>query len=564
MTVLQIKNLSINFSGNPILTDVSATLGAGDRVGIVGPNGSGKTTLIRAVMGETQPDGGSVDWVKRPRVGYVPQRWDPPLGLTPMQLVGYEHAAMLGRSGIGRPAWDRPCSDLSGGERTRLLLARAFSNNPEALVMDEPTNHLDIAGIEWLEKTIRGFSGAVVVVSHDRFFLDSVATRIWELRDGRLAAFSGGYSAYRERLREQQANETKEYAKWQRRIRELATEISNRRQWYEKAHDDAGKNDFLRRKAKKHARQFLAKERMLEKTVAAKPDVRRPDVAVKVTVDHAGHRTRTILRASELGFWFDGGRRLLDRVAVSLGPHDKVGLIGPNGSGKTTLLRVLLGELHPREGTVWVNPAARIGYLTQMLDDLDLERSTVDNVRDRTGLLPAEARNLLGRMGITGDTQLQSLNTLSMGERTRVAISCLCFGRYDVLVLDEPTNHLDANARDCVEQALSSFPGALTIATHDRYFLDSVCNVIWSIEGGKVRTFKGNYSEFRDEGAREGSDLSAADAAARELAIQAEMAYLVSKISVERDTSAKADLETRYGAALEKLREIREKKAREV
>jgi ATPase subunit of ABC transporter with duplicated ATPase domains len=225
-------------------------------------------------------------------------------------------------------------------------------------------------------------------------------------------------------------------------------------------------------------------------------------------------------------------------------------------SDPPTLIRLLLGDIEPKVGSVWLNPDVRTGYLSQMLGELDPSRSTADNVRDRTGLLPVEARNLLGRMGITGDTQLQALGTLSMGERTRVAVSCLCFGRYDALVLDEPTNHLDANARDCVEEALVSFPGALLVATHDRFFLDRVCNMIWSLESGRVRVAQGGYTQFKQEGTRTETPAEADDAM-RELGLQTDMAYLVSRISASRDAADKADLERQYTAALEKLKALR-------
>ncbi|MGE5580475.1 MAG: ABC-F family ATP-binding cassette domain-containing protein [Bacillota bacterium] len=592
MTVLQVRNLSISFQGTPILNDVSSVLGTGTKAGLVGPNGAGKTTLLRTILGQIQPDQGSVDWIGNPRIGYVPQKWEPGAGATPLDVLGYEKAPVLGRFGISRSLWDQPCSNLSGGERTRLLLARAFSLDPEALVLDEPTNHLDIPGIEWLEKTVKEFPGSVLVVSHDRTFLDAVATEIWELRDTRLATYTGGYSAYQERLREMRANEAREYAKWQRRVRELTIEVADRRMWYAKAHDDAGKNDFYRRKAKKHARQFKAKETMLERAMAEKPDVRRPEMALKASVDHAGHRTRTILRASDLEFSYAGASvgipsgaaaaRLIDAtdrpiaagITVSLGPKDKAGLIGPNGSGKTTLIRLLLGELQPQKGVVWRNPECRVGYLSQMLDELDSELGVTDNVRRVTGLTAGEARNLLGKMGIMGDTQLQPVGTLSMGERTRVAVSCLCFGKYDALILDEPTNHLDANARDCVEQALTSFPGSLLVATHDRYFLDRVCNTIWSLENGKVRAVRGNYTAYREELARVGRSpaqgatgtratpaLMEPDLAMKELGLETEIAYLVSRITAARTPAEKEDLEQQYRTTLEDLKRLRNARA---
>jgi ATPase subunit of ABC transporter with duplicated ATPase domains len=580
VTVLRIRELSLSYQATPVFEDVSATLGAGNRIGIVGPNGSGKTSLLRVILGEIAPDRGTVDWVRKPRIGYVPQRPEFSESETPLDLIGYDRTPLLGQCGVGRGLWDQACRELSGGEKTRTLIAVALSSDAEVLILDEPTNHLDIPGIEWLEKTVRGFAGTVLAVSHDRVFLDAVSTGIWELRDRRLMTYSGGYSAYIRTVGQEQAARAREYAKWQRRVRELAAEVRDRRQWFEKAHDDAGKDDFLRRKAKKHARQFKAKEAVLEKTLAREPQVRRPDRGLAVSIAHAGHRTRTVLRTSDLGFWYEASsgtpaqgpvpgpagprpiRRIVDSATLSLGPKDKVGLIGPNGAGKTTLIRLLLGELQPKSGTVWRNPEVRIGHLSQMLAELDHGSSAAGNVSKATGLSVADARSLLGRMGITGDTQLEADGTLSMGERTRVAVCCLCFGAFDALVLDEPTNHLDVTARESVEQALSSFPGAIIVATHDRYLLDRVCNTIWSISGGGLAISKGNYSEFRGHGDRSpkaDADSENADDAARRLALQADLAYLASKIAAARDAGVRADLELEYASVLGRLKALREK-----
>lgn len=569
MTVFQVKDLHLSFQGARVFEDICVTLGAGQRVGIVGPNGSGKTSLIRAILGEVAPDRGSVDWALKPRIGYVPQKWVLDEAKTPLQLAGYEKSAFLGQCGIGRHLWDSPCSTLSGGERTRLLIALALSGDPGLLVLDEPTNHLDIPGIEWLEKTIRRFPGAALVVSHDRFFLDAVVDRIWEVRDGRLKTYQGGYSSYARAAREERARQSKEHANWEREVADLKQEIVDRRQWFEKAHRDAGNNDFLRRKAKKHARQFLAKETALARLMDAEPEVDREQRDLKVAVGHAGHRTKTVLRAVDLLFSYAAPREaareiprarpVLDGVTLSLGPKDKAGLIGSNGSGKTTLIRVLLGELRPQAGEVWLNPGVRMGYLSQMLQDLNVGQSPADNVSAKTGLTVAESRDLLGRMDISGDTQVRPLGTLSMGERTRVAISCLCFGAYDVLVLDEPTNHLDVTATGCVEEALASFPGALVVATHDRYFLDAVCDTIWSLEDGRVKASRGNYSVFRQEReAAERKDAGPHDAALEELSVRAELAYLVSRITAAKDESEKAALERDYSAAVGRLKASRE------
>ncbi len=572
MTVLRLSHISLSYQGNPVLGDVSAVLSSGDRVGVVGPNGSGKTTLLRLILGQVDPEEGSVDWVRRPRLGYVPQAFVPDESKTPLDLIGHEKAEYLGQCGVGRTLWDTPSGRLSGGEKTRLSLAMALSDRPELLILDEPTNHLDIPGIEWLEKLLSAYRGSVIVVSHDRSFLDEVCGEIWEIRDTRLRVYPGNYSAYLQTLVARLAYERREHSKWSREVEELKEEIRARRQWYEKAHKDAGQNDFRRRKSKKHAKQFLAKESELGRLMARKPEVTKDDRPVVAGISHAGIRTETVVRGEKLCFAYPPqevgvqeassptasgraiARAIISDASFRVGPGQKVGLIGRNGSGKTTLLRLMAGDLLPDSGSVWRNPGARIGYLAQMLDDLDPERSAAENVSLKTGLPMAGARDLLGRMAVSGETQTRPLGTLSMGERTRVALACLCYGAFDLLLLDEPTNHLDITAREAVEEALRSYAGALVIATHDRYLLDHVCSVIWQLDSGKLTVHEGTYRDVRSR-LSDTATMEEKNREAGKLAAKAELAYVVSLISTAKDPGEKADLERRYEAALQKLRD---------
>lgn len=571
MTVLRLSHISLSYQGNPVLRDVSAVLASGDRVGIVGPNGSGKTTLLRVILGQVDPEEGSVDWVKRPRMAYVPQAFGLDESKTPLDLIGHEKAEYLGQCGVGKALWDTPSAKLSGGEKTRLSLALALSDSPELLILDEPTNHLDIPGIEWLEKLLSSYRGSVIVVSHDRSFLDEVCRKIWEIRDTRLRVYPGNYSAHLKTLAARLTHERREHAKWSREVKELKEEIRARRRWYEKAHKDAGQNDFLRRKAKKHSRRFLAKETELARLMARKPAITRDDRPVVAGISHAGIRTETVVRADKVRFGYPvleteiqetsfpvGPERVIIKDAsFRVGPGQKVGLIGRNGSGKTTLLRLMAGDLAPDSGSLWRNPGARIGYLAQTLDDLDPDRSAAENVGLTTGLPMAASRDLLGRLGVSGETQTRPLGTLSMGERTRVAVACLCYGAFDLLLLDEPTNHLDVPAREAVEEALRSYVGALVVATHDRYLLDHICGVIWQLDSGKLTVHEGTYKDLRNR-LSDTATVEEKDRKAGELAAKAELAYIVSLISTARDPAEKAGLEERYEAALAKLREYRQ------
>lgn len=560
MTVLHLSSLELSYEGVSIFQEVSATLSRGSRVGIVGPNGAGKTSLVRIVLGQTAPDRGAVSWVTKPRIGYVPQVFGFDLDKTPFVLAGQANTETLGRFGVGKSLWDVPVGNLSGGERTRVSLALAFKDDPEMLILDEPTNHLDIAGIEWLERLLVSFTGTVLVISHDRYFLDKVCNQIWELRSGRLTAYPGGYSAYREIALSNQASLRREHEKWSREVRELETEVRNRRAWYEKAHKDAGKNDFYRRKAKKHARQFKAKDRRLSKTIEAEPELILPEMKPLVRVSHEGYRTKTIARADGLAFRYESERPWLIRdVSFAVRPGKKTGLIGFNGSGKTTLLKLITGELSPLSGNMWLNPNVKLGYLSQMLSTLSPENSAATNLTRNTEMPLQQARDLLGMIGVMRDAQLRPVRTLSVGEQTRVAMACLTYGNYDCLVLDEPTNHLDAMARDAVERALKSFPGAVIVATHDRYFLDTVCDNIWHLLRGSLTAHEGNYSSFVKSAESSTGPLDSAaenEKEARLLAVRANMAYVVSKIGTARTGSEKAELDRQYDELAAELRAL--------
>lgn len=570
MTLFHLRDISLSYQGNQVLQNVSCVVPQGACIGIIGPNGCGKSSLLNTIAGKVNPDHGRVDRVKDYTIGHVPQVFTDASGKTPLSMIGPYKSAYLGRFGIKKILWNRPCATLSGGEKTRLLLAMAFSENPDLLLLDEPTNHLDIPGIEWLEKALREFCGTILIVSHDRQFLDSLCTCIWHIENHRVRSYSGGYSAYVQTREAEEAHRLREYARWQDRVSRLKKEVQARSQWYEKAHRDAGQNDFLRRKAKKHARQFKAKEKRLEVLLEGKPE--RAAVARQVSIGLAGssYRTKTILRGQGLSFKYGVSEpEIVKDARFRVSPGQKAALIGPNGCGKTTMIKLLAGMLSPGTGSLWVNPAVQVGYLAQMLEGLDPGKTGAENVSKRTGRLLSEARNLLGYLGITGETQTLPLEKLSMGERTRIAIACLTFAPYDLLLLDEPTNHLDLTAREAVEEALMAFPGAVIVATHDRFLIKRFCNTVWYLEHGELQIHQGTYKEFQEwrstQTRSKGLDFGGEsperilrDREARELAIRAKLAYLASQLAVATDAGVKAGLEAEYERSVSELKRLAE------
>lgn len=574
MVLFWLRNVSISFQGVPVLEDVNAFVSQGARVGIIGPNGCGKSTLLKMITGSIKPGQGAIDWAKTPKVGYMPPQEDSWAFYdgTPLDLIGPEHSGMLGRFGLARRLCDQPVSALSGGERGRLLLAVALSRNPDLLVIDEPTNHMDINGIEALETLIKGFAGTVIIASHDRYFLDSVCTEIWRIENHQVKTYKGNYSAYMEARRAEEANLAREYSKWQDAVGRLGAEVRSRQQWYEKAHRDAGKNDYLRRRSKKHASQFKAKRRRLDKLMEHKPEKPRAVKPVTITFQEGSYRTKTILRADNLSFSYEAGTPpIISHAGFSVSPGEKIAIVGPNGCGKTTMIRLFARDLHPEQGSLWVNPNIQVGYLAQMLDHLDLSRSAADNVSIQTGRTVQEAKHLLGYLGISKHTQVRPLEDLSTGQRTKVALACLTFAPFDLLLLDEPTNHLDVTAREAAEEALAAFPGAVIVATHDRFLIDKVCTSIWYLEKGRLHVYQGSYSGFRNwiETRKQGSTQDKGDSGgaqpdpalpedrkAMELALKTRLAYIASQLAVVDDELEKLQLESEYEETLAQLKHL--------
>jgi len=567
LSLLRLNSISVSYKGTSVLDQVSCVVSEGDRIGIIGPNGSGKSTLLKVIIGEIVPEKGNLVWSKQHRIGYVPQTFHWEDGSTPLDVIGVENADQLGRFGVSRELWERSSFFLSGGEKTRVLLAKAFLNYPDVLILDEPTNHVDIAGIQWLEAILQRYQGTVLVSSHDRYFLDSVSKKIWLVEGHCLKEYAGNYSSYMRMRKAELAYQEKEHAKWQRSVENLVKEVRDRRQWFDKAHKDAGQNDYLRRRSKKHAKQFKAKERRIENLIEKRPQKPVAKKPISVNLEDRSYRTKTILRGEELSFKYESeSPYIFQNASFRVSPGEKIALLGPNGSGKTTLIRLFAGELTPTSGALYVNPNIQIGYLSQMLEGLDGACSAAENVSKKTGRTVSDARNILGYLGISGEKQVLPLSSLSMGERSRVALACLTFAPYDLLLLDEPTNHLDLIAREGVEEALNSFPGAVIVSTHDRFLANRLSSYIWYLQNKTLEVFKGTYQEFQiwqvssdktdDKGQEATYDRTVRDLKAQELAARLKIAEIVSKLAQASDPLEKSALEKEYQEAIRELNAV--------
>jgi len=522
MPLIQLTNVSMSFGGQAVLEDITWGLHAGQRVGLIGANGTGKTTLLRILAGAIEPEGGRADRGRRLRIGFMEQEPDlapddtmhdaalaafadlfemerrmreleqeiadadeagraallARLGRRQEQFEranGYDcenraSAALMGL-GFRRDDFDRPVSVLSGGEKSRIALARLLLREPDLLLLDEPTNHLDLDGIEWLENFLaKRFRGAVVLVSHDRLFLDRTVAKIVELRGARLAEYRGNYSKYVQLKERQTLEQRRKYEQQQEFIRK--------------------EEDFIRRQ---HAGQRYKEARGRQKRLD------RVERHKKISVRFQAERNsgEVCVRAEGLSKRF-GERTLFEDLTFEVYRGARVGIIGPNGSGKTTLLRMVMGRLAPDGGALDIGHHLAFGYLEQESADLNSERSVLDEVWERKRRMDeVEARSVLGRFLISGDEAVNKrLCDLSGGERRRVALACFMVEQPNCLVLDEPTNHLDIASRVALEEALLEYPGTILAVSHDRYFLNRIARKLIVLGDSGARVVHGTYEDY--------------------------------------------------------------------
>jgi ATP-binding cassette subfamily F protein uup len=527
------QNISKRFGATPLFESISCAVHDGDRIGLIGPNGAGKSTLLAILGAEQHPDSGEVSFRKGVRIGYVHQISDFAPEITVREVIeaALERAAVpaiaheqrlretLGRAGfrdtdtLDSPGMDREAASLSGGWRKRLAVAEALVTEPEVLLLDEPTNHLDLDGIEWLESLLRAANFAFIVVTHDRYFLENVATQIIELNriysDG-LLRVKGSYSRF---LEEREA-----YIEWQQRAQES---LRNRVRI---------EMDWLRRGPK--ARTTKSKAR-IDNANALISDLRDSESRTRIATagiifDATGRQTKRLIEVENAAVTL-GDREILHGVKVTLTNGLKLGLAGANGSGKTTLLRAITGEISLSAGEIRRAPGLRIVYFSQMREldtSLTLRRTLApdsDSVvyQDRLVHVASYASRFL----FSSEQLNQPVERLSGGERARVLIARLMLQAADVLILDEPTNDLDIPTLEILEESLLEFTGALVLVTHDRYLLDRVANAVLGLDGrGNAALFADylQWEAWRDQQTRAESVVAADEVAQSATALSSE------------------------------------------
>jgi ATP-binding cassette subfamily F protein 3 len=532
MSLITANNLSKSFGPNDIFEGISLSVPNKARIAIVGANGVGKTTLLRILIGQDYANTGTVQHAKDLAIGYLPQEatlnrggtlWEHCLEvfaeLIEMQTEleecmlamgdpdqaeeavarygsleqafeqrgGYTYDVQIKQtlSGLGFSEADyhRPITQLSGGQRTRALLAKLLLESPDVMMLDEPTNHLDIQAVEWLESFFKDWGGALVVVSHDRYFLDQVADTIWEMTPA-LEVYRGNYSAYLTQREERYARRLAEY--------EAQTAFIEKEQEFIRR-NIAGQNT---NQAKGRQRRL---ERLLEDARLAPPpsEPRR----LHLHLNAGGRSGDLVLRTHNLQVGYhDEGRPLFDCPDLLLQRGECAAIIGPNGAGKTTFLKTILEKTPPYSGKTQLGASLSVGYFAQAHEGLDPDKSLMQEIDSvAPNMLPAEIRSYLAKYLFKGEDVFRKVSTLSGGERGRLALAKLSLTNANLLLLDEPTNHLDLPTQEVLESVLSNFPGTILLVSHDRYLIDSLASQIWDVDphGKSLSVFKGSYTEYR-------------------------------------------------------------------
>lgn len=526
---LVVDNLSKSFGVKTVFSGVSFMIDKGEKIGLVGVNGSGKSTLLRCLLQNGYSDGGSVRFETGTRVGYVEQGfgnigngtlWQFMMNSCPevLQLrerlqklearaaelkpgaeldgvldeyasvtrryeyidgYNYEIRIKIVLNGLGFPedVWEKPAQNFSGGQKTRILLAAALVKNPDFLILDEPTNHLDIRMTEWLEKYLQDFKGGLLIVSHDRKFLDNVATRILEMEGGHLQSFKGNYTKYMAQKEIQTATLEAAYAAQQDYI--------------------ARTEAYIRRfKAGIKSKMARGRQSQLNRLERIEAPVHNEEFELKLPPAPESAERVLILEDLTVGY---KDNELVKNINLVLRRGEKAALIGPNGSGKSTLLKTVLGEIAPLKGKAQTGNRVKVGYFSQSYERLDENQTVLDNFLTEYGMDDRHARSLLGGMLFHGDDVFKEIGTLSGGQKARLVLLKLVLDGANFLILDEPTNHLDILARETLEAALEAFDGTLLVVSHDRYFIGEIAGRIWEIENHTLQDYKGDYEYYLSE-----------------------------------------------------------------
>ncbi|MCD6520260.1 MAG: ABC-F family ATP-binding cassette domain-containing protein [Anaerolineae bacterium] len=535
MSIISAVRLAKSYGALDVFTDVAFRIARGEKIALVGPNGAGKTTLLRLIVGLEEPSEGQLVRARNLRIGYLPQNpsfastqtlygemltvfadlqaqqqallelaqrmataQDPSKWMARYAAAeerfelagGYEYEQRIKRvlSGLGftPEMYTQPISTLSGGQITRALLAKLLLQEPELLVLDEPTNYLDLAAREWLEAYLRGWPYSLLVVSHDRYFLNRVASKIWELDQGRLEEYRGNYQSYIIQRRERRRAQERAYRAQQELI--------------------ARTEEFIRRyRAGQRSREARGRQKRLARLQRLKPPPTEKRLRFQLAAGVRSGEDVLQSKGMRIGYpasAYTPGRKeihLFDTGEFLIRRGQCIALLGPNGAGKTTFLRTILGEIEPLEGTFRLGASVQVGYLPQNPKESDPSATVLERFLNESGFTVAKARDFLARFLFRGEEVFKEVGSLSGGERARLALAILSAQGANFLLLDEPTTHLDVLSQEVLQEVLRQFNGTILFVSHDRYLIDALATHLWVIKDGKLEQFTGNYAAYLEK-----------------------------------------------------------------
>ncbi|MBZ9534117.1 ABC-F type ribosomal protection protein [Cytobacillus oceanisediminis] len=481
--LLKLVNVGYEVLDTTIFEKINASVQQGEVIGIIGKNGAGKSTLLQLINKDMVPTEGHIKWVKDDTVAKMVEQ--------ETENYAFKEENPVEKKLLEK--WQVPINDfqkMSGGEKLKARLAKGFAFETDLLLLDEPTNHLDEQSMKLLQEQIKTYKGTVILVSHDRYFLDEVTSKIWSIENKQLIEHKGNYTSYMEVREQKRLTMQREYDKQQKKIKQVEGQMKELTSWSHKAHAQSTKQEFpkeyYRSKAKRMDAQVKSKQKRLEKELE-KNKVERIEEDYKVIFSIEANKKvgKRFLEIKDLSKTF-GSRVLFEKGNVMIKHGEKVAIIGPNGSGKTTLLNIILGK-EKAEGEVWISPTANIGYLTQEVFDLPLEQTPEQLFFKETFAERGKVQTLMKHLGFMASQWKEPIKNMSMGERVKCKLMAYILEEKDVLILDEPTNHLDLPSREQLEETLSQYNGTLIIVSHDRYFLEKTTTTKLVIAEGTIQ-----------------------------------------------------------------------------
>ncbi|WP_440895410.1 ribosomal protection-like ABC-F family protein [Amphibacillus sp. Q70] len=544
MIVCSVDKVTKMYGGNSIFEKITFEIKAKERIGLVGRNGSGKTTLIRLLAGEEAPDSGQIHWKKGMTIGYLSQIPDYQNSTSTKTILrsafspllkmeeklkkietamgqetdteklkkllseygnlqdqftidgGYEIEANIDKVVHGlniHSLLDQRFFQLSGGEKTKVGLGLMLLKQPDLLLLDEPTNHLDLMAVEWLGHFLQEYSGTVLVISHDRYFLDQVVNKMIDLEDGDVTTYHTNFTAYVKEKEERLLKEFQAYEEQQKKIKKMKEAIKRLRDWANRANPP---NANLHRRARNMERALERMEKLHRPVLNRKK--------MNLEMDASDRSGNDVIMLTDVSKCFND-KLLFDQVSMHITYQDRAAIIGENGTGKSTLLKMILQQLDPDEGEIRIGSNVKVGYLSQNIFSNVENETVIEIFRNELSVTEGEARRILARFMFYGHTVFQKVSRLSGGEKMRLKLAELMYQDINLLILDEPTNHLDIESREVLEEALEDFTGTILAVSHDRYFLNKLFSKIYWLEAKRIHCFEGDYNwakekmaEFRD------------------------------------------------------------------